>query len=463
MRAVFVDLDRTLLCEASGPVLAAALAAEGLSGAGRRLPGDTLWWSFYNRFGETTLSMAVARAAASAARGWDVERAMAAAEAAVEPMLQLMAPGAPAALRAWRDEGARIVIATTTPEHLVAPFAKAIGADAVVATRYEQRDGAFTGGLEGGFCWGTGKLAMIRAYCAEEDIDLAECAAVSDSVFDVPLLRAVGHPLVVNPDPRLSAVAMALRWPRAHWSVAGGVPSVAGVEPLGLLAPLLRPQLFPYARFEITGIEHIPATGPVVIAANHRSYFDVAALAILAARIHRPVRALAKRELFELPLVAELLRALGGLPVDRGHSGAAAFAEAVGSLRRGEVVFVLPQGTIPRGERFFDPVLVGHTGAVRLAQESGAVVVPVGVWGTEHVWPRSARLPNVTTLTSPRAVSITIGEPVRFTGTDPRMQTEELMRAITMLLPDEARERRTPTDEELARTYPPGRAPGADA
>jgi putative phosphoserine phosphatase/1-acylglycerol-3-phosphate O-acyltransferase len=444
-------------------VLAAALAAEGLAGADRRFPGDTLWWSFYNRFGETTLSMAVARAAASAAKGWDVERTKAAAEAAVEPLMAIVAPGAPAALRAWREEGARIVISTTTPEHLIAPFAKAIGADAVIATRYEQRDGVFTGGLDGGFAWGTGKLAMVRAYCAEEGLDLAECGAVSDSVFDVPLLRAVGHPMVVNPDPRLAAVAMALRWPKSHWSVAGGVPRVAGVEPLGLLAPLLQPQLFPYARFEITGVENIPASGPVVVAANHRSYFDVAALAILAARIRRPVRALAKRELFEVPLVAELLRALGGLPVDRGHSGAAAFAEAVGSLRRGEVVFVLPQGTIPRGERFFDPVLTGHTGAVRLAQESGAVVVPVGVWGTEHVWPRSSRLPNVTTLTSPRAVSVTVGAPLSFSAADPKAQTAELMAAITALLPEEARQPRAYTDDELARTYPPGRAPRDDA
>ena len=66
-------------------------------------------------------------------------------------------------------------------------------------------------------------------------------------------------------------------------------------------------------------------------------------------------------------------------------------ARATAALRAGEAVIVLPQGTIPRGEAFFDPVLTGKTGAARLAAETGAPVVPIGIWGTEKVWPRSSR------------------------------------------------------------------------
>ena len=462
MDAAFVDLDRTLLREGSGRVLAAALAARGLPGADRHYPGDQLWWSFYNRFGETVASMGLARAAATASRGWDVERVAEAAAAAVPGLLELVAPGAPGAFERWREEGLRIVIVTTTPEHLVAPFAAAVGADDVIATRYEQRDGAYTGALDGGFAWGTGKLDKVRAYAAAHGIDLSRCVAVSDSVFDLPLLRAVGRPLVVNPDPRLRLVAAALRWRCEQWSLDGGVPRLAGIEPFTALRPLLREQLFPYARFEFRGVEHVPKSGPVVVAANHRSYFDVAALALLAAKLGRPVRALAKRELFDVPLAAPLLRALGGLPVDRGHSGTAAFAAAGDWLRQGGVVFVLPQGTIPRGERFFDPLLVGHTGAVRLARESGAAVVPVGLWGTEQVWPRSSRLPDVSTLRSPPRVSVTVGAPAALLGESAAEATAELMSAISALLPDEARVARTPSAEELARTYPPGRAPAGN-
>ncbi len=82
------------------------------------------------------------------------------------------------------------------------------------------------------------------------------------------------------------------------------------------------------------------------------------------------------------------------------------------ALRAGEVVLVLPQGTIPRGEEFFDPVLTGKTGVARLAAETGAPVVPVGLWGTEHVWPRSSSLPIMTAVLQPPMVTVRIGAPV---------------------------------------------------
>jgi putative phosphoserine phosphatase / 1-acylglycerol-3-phosphate O-acyltransferase len=452
--AVFVDLDRTLLREGSGPVLTRALEAAGLPV--RRLPADGLWWAYYNRLGETTLSMALARASTAATRGWDVAASRAAAEAAVPELLALLAPGGLAAVRDWQKDGRRVLLVTTTPEHLVAPLADAVGVDGVLATRLEERDGRFTGALDGGFVWGTGKLDRVRAYCAAEGLELGDATAVSDSVFDLPLLRAVGEPLCVNPDPRLWLVARALRWPIAHWDAAGGVPSLLGVEPFGVLRHLLVPQLFPYARFEFCDVGRIPDEGPVVLASNHRSYFDVAALALLAARISRPVRALAKRELFDLPIAGTLLRSIGALPVDRGRSGAAAFAEAAASLHRGEVVVVLPQGTIPRGHAFFDPTLVGHTGAVRLARATDAAVVPVGLWGTEAVWPRASRLPDVTTVLSPRPVTVQVGEPVQLRAPDAKDATVELMAAISALLPDEARRAGTPSEADLARTRPAG-------
>ena len=85
---------------------------------------------------------------------------------------------------------------------------------------------------------------------------------------------------------------------------------------------------------------------------------------------------------------------------------------AAAALRAGEVVIVLPQGTIPRGEAFFDPVLVGQTGTARLAAETGAPVVPIGLWGTERVWPRSSRVPNVTALHPPPGDASHVGPPV---------------------------------------------------
>ncbi len=186
-------------------------------------------------------------------------------------------------------------------------------------------------------------------WAAGHDVDLTSAHAYSDSVFDLPLLDAVGHPHPLNADPRLAAVALIRRWPLEHWDRAPGVPSVLGLEPYHLLRPFVRPEAFPYARFSVRGVEHVPGRGPVVLASNHRSYFDVAALALVAARLDRPVRFMGKQELFDAPVVGQLARALGGIPVDRGSRSGDPMRRAAAALRAGEVVLVLPEGTIPRG------------------------------------------------------------------------------------------------------------------
>lgn len=454
MDAVFVDLDRTLLRGASGRVLSQALGAEGI---GRDLPGQAFLYGLYDRFGETVPAMALARAAALAARGWCQEDVRRAGRLAVDGLVELVSPFAPGILAAHRRDGRRLVLATTTPLDMVTPFADAVGFDAVVATRYEVRDGRYTGRLEGNFVWGLGKLLAVREWARGARVDLGASHACSDSVFDLPLLSSVGHPHAVNPDPSLHALASLRRWPVEHWDRPPGVPSLLGLEPYHVLRPWVRPEFFPYARFDIAGVEHVPRRGPVLLASNHRSYFDVVALALVAARLGRPVRFLAKRELFDAPLLGWVARAIGGIPVDRGRRSGDAMARAETALRAGEVVIVLPQGTIPRGEAFFDPVLHGKTGAARLAAATGAPVVPIGVWGTEQVWPRRSRVPDLSTVLRPPTVRVRVGKPVALGLSDARADTAALMAAIDGLLPAAAREARQPSPEELARTYPPGR------
>ena len=102
------------------------------------------------------------------------------------------------------------------------------------------------------------------------------------------------------------------------------------------------------------------------------------------------------------------------------------------------MVIVLPQGTIPRGYDFFDPVLHGKTGTARLAASTGATVVPVGLWGTEKVWPRSARVPDFTLVRHPPTVTVRVGRPVPLSLTDAKADTATIMEAIGALLPPEA-------------------------
>ena len=194
--------------------------------------------------------------------------------------------------------------------------------------------------------------------------------------------------------------------------------------------------------------------------ANHRSYFDVAALSLVVARKGRRTRFLAKKELFDAPVVGQIARALGGIAVERGGAAADSIAAAERALAAGEGLVILPQGTIPRGRAFFDPVLRGKTGAARLASRTGAPVIPVALWNTEAVWPRSSRLPNLTGVLSPPTVRVRVGPPVSGLGHgrgDARSDTGAIMAAIAALLPDEARVAREPTEEELRRTYPSGR------
>ena len=132
-------------------------------------------------------------------------------------------------------------------------------------------------------------------------------------------------------------------------------------------------------------------------------------------------------------------------------------AEAAAALARGELVCLLPQGTIPRGERFYDPVLTGRTGAVRLARDAGAPVVPFGLWGTEQVWPRSSSRPLRSPASRRPTVRVRVGPPMTVGDRSPGEETRRVMAAVVDLLPPEARSGRTPTAEEIARATPRGR------
>jgi putative phosphoserine phosphatase/1-acylglycerol-3-phosphate O-acyltransferase len=293
----------------------------------------------------------------------------------------------------------------------------------------------------------------------------AESWAYSDSYYDIPMLSAVKHPVVVNPDPRLAVVALVRRWPMVHLDVPAGVPKlpVLGIEPQQAVLALLRPELIPYARFDIAGVSNIPATGPAIVVGNHRSYFDPLALAVALAQRGRPVRFLGKKEVFDAPIVGQVAKAMGGIRVERGTGSDEPLAEAAAALAAGELVALMPEGTIPRGPAFFDPVLKGRWGAAKLAAMTGAPVIPVGLWGTEKVWPRRQRLPNLLAIGNPPTITINVGKPVGgLKGASPDGDTKKIMTAITKLLPAEARKQRTPTAEELAKTYPGGKVKDRD-
>lgn len=455
--AAFFDLDRTLLAGASGEVFSDAMRTAGL--ITRDIPGEKLLYRLFNAVGETLPSMALARQAANLAAGRSQDAVRSAADTVADRLVSMVQPFAESVFAEHRAAGRPIVLATTTPEDLVRPFAERLGLDDVIATRWGVRDdGTYDGTIDGHFVWSAGKLGAVSEWAASRGVDLAASYAYSDSVYDTPLLAAVGHPVVVNPDPRMVVMAAARRWPVLHLDVPPGVMKVPvlGLEFQRLALQFSRPMFFPYARFDVAGAQHIPAEGPAILCGNHRSYFDVAAMSVLIGRTGRTVRFLGKKEVFDAPVVGQIAAAMGGIRVDRGTGSDEPLQAAADALAAGDVVAIMPQGTIPRGPAFFEPRLVGRWGAARLAQMTRAPVIPVGLWGTERVWPRSSRVPDVLNVIDPPLVQVRAGRPVELKHRSLAKDTERIMSAITDLLPDEAREQRTPTAAELARTYPPG-------
>ena len=146
-------------------------------------------------------------------------------------------------------------------------------------------------------------------------------------------------------------------------------------------------------RVQITGAQRIPARGAAILVANHESMFDPWLLALATPR---PVRYMAKAELWRIPLVARVLEAFGAFPVERGTGDGSAMSRAASLLHAGEVIAIFPQGTSKQL-----PGRVFHRGAARLALATGAPIVPVRLVGTRG-FPRPGR----------RATSVHVGEPI---------------------------------------------------
>jgi HAD superfamily hydrolase (TIGR01490 family) len=116
-----------------------------------------------------------------------------------------------------REQGALCAILSASTPYLTEPLAAELGIDHVMCTRLTVSDGLFTGSWDPPLCYGAGKVAHARAWADEHGIDLARSTFYTDSISDLPMLEAVGSPVVVNPDPRLLLLAARRRYPVEFW------------------------------------------------------------------------------------------------------------------------------------------------------------------------------------------------------------------------------------------------------
>jgi HAD superfamily hydrolase (TIGR01490 family) len=211
----FFDVDNTLMRGASIYHFARGLAARKMFGP-RDLARMT-WGQLYFRFrgAENSDHIDAARQAALAfVAGHSVADIVRLGEEIYDDsMADRIWEGARELTQRHLNAGQRVWLVTATPVELASILARRLGLTGALGTVAETVDGVYTGRLVGGLLHGEAKAAAVRALAAREGLDLARCAAYSDSVNDLPMLTLVGHPNAVNPDVALRAAARSRGWP----------------------------------------------------------------------------------------------------------------------------------------------------------------------------------------------------------------------------------------------------------
>jgi 1-acyl-sn-glycerol-3-phosphate acyltransferase len=185
--------------------------------------------------------------------------------------------------------------------------------------------------------------------------------------------------------------------------------------------PLLRV----WFRWRFEGLEHIPRSGPALIACNHASYLDPLANAYAVVRAGRRPRFLAKDDLFRAFGIRWAMKGTRQIPVARGTGDQSPLRNAEAALAAGQVVVVYPEGTVTR--RADGLPMEGKTGTVRLALTAGVPIIPLVSWGSAPVWQKSG--PG--SLRPGRPVWVRAGSPVDVAASGVDVADHEGVRRLT--------------------------------
>jgi len=184
-------------------------------------------------------------------------------------------------------------------------------------------------------------------------------------------------------------------------------------------------------RYHVTGRDHVPASGQLLIVANHLSWFDPILLGIV---LSRRTWFFTKIEMFSWPVVGWLCKVTGQIPVHRGEGDRAALEKTLTYLREGKALIFFPEGTVERQEQ----MIAAHTGVAMLALRSGATLLPVAHTGTRRILRRGRGwFPRVTVKIGKPYVPVLPEGVARKAGL--QAITQEVMQHIAEMLPVEQR------------------------
>lgn len=346
-----------------------------------------------------------------------------------DKLFQAIFPEMKAIIRQHRELGHELVVITSATRFQVEPVAAYLGIEHILCTELEQRDGVYTGKLDGYACYGEAKLKLARALCREQGTKIKDSYFYSNGFEDLPLLEKVGHPVAVNADKKLSALAARKKWTnlqpgsrtskgiadisRTLWTFGSILPSIAAGLPFRFRGSRKESINFSIStwgeigsliaglKLRIEGEEKLWAQRPAVFVFNHQSAMDTL---IMARLLRRDVTGIGKAEIKRQPIMGPAMKAFDAVLIDResGMDPKEAMRPAVEALRQGKSVIIAPEGTRSQDE------LLGSfkTGAFHMAQQAGVPVVPVVIHNALDALPRNAKIIR------PAEVAVTILDPI---------------------------------------------------
>lgn len=211
--AAFFDLDKTIIAKSSTLAFTRPMFRAGLL-SGSTLAKAGIAQAYYQAFGADHDQLERAKEELSSlTAGWARDEVVAVVRETVDEVVSpLVYAEALAIIDDHRRAGREVVVVSASPEEIVRPLCRFLGIDNVIATRSEvDEEGRYTGRIEL-YAYGQGKADAVREMAGSEGIDLEVSYAYSDSATDLPMLEAVGHPVVVNPDATLEAIALERGW-----------------------------------------------------------------------------------------------------------------------------------------------------------------------------------------------------------------------------------------------------------
>jgi HAD superfamily hydrolase (TIGR01490 family) len=235
--AAFFDLDKTLMAGSSGMVFARVANRRGFVPRGQLAKWglDHLRYRLRGSSDEQTNAvLEVAKRIFAEIPERDVERMAPEVLAGILPRIY---PQMLDEVHRHQDEGRATFIVSAAGNDLVKTLAAVLGMEGGIGTRWAVgSDGKYTGEMEGPFVYGDGKVEAMRQFADRHDIDMDASYAYSDSASDLPMLRSVGHAVVVNPDGALAEIARAENWQVMRFEKLGRRLAIVGATALAAVA-----------------------------------------------------------------------------------------------------------------------------------------------------------------------------------------------------------------------------------